>query len=69
MLAPECRGFTRRRLLDFGLTPATKIRADLCTVFGDPRAFRVRGTTIALRQEQAAQIWVRRIADREPAAA
>lgn len=69
MLDPECRGFTRRRLLDFGLTPATKIRADLCTVFGDPRAFRVRGTTIALRQEQAAQIWVRRIADREPAAA
>jgi Fe2+ transport system protein FeoA len=27
--------------------------------FGDPRGYRVRGTLIALRKDQAAQIWVK----------
>lgn len=62
---PNCRGFTRRRLLDFGITPTTPIRADLGTFFGDPRAFRVRGTLIALRREQAAHVWVRPVATDE----
>jgi DtxR family transcriptional regulator, Mn-dependent transcriptional regulator len=54
----ECRGFTRRRLLDLGLTPSTLVRAELKNAFGDPRGFRVRGTLIALRKEQAEQVWV-----------
>lgn len=56
----EYRGFGRRRLLDLGLTPATRVRAELATAFGDPRAYRVRGTVVALRREQAGKIWVRR---------
>jgi DtxR family Mn-dependent transcriptional regulator len=57
------QGFSRRRLLDLGLTPGARIQPHLDNVFGDPRAFRVRGTTIALRAEQASKIWVRRPAE------
>jgi DtxR family Mn-dependent transcriptional regulator len=31
----------------------------LQNAIGDPRAYRVRGTLIALRKEQAGMIWVR----------
>jgi len=53
------QGFTRRRFLDLGLTPGTTIYPELQNFFGDPRAYRVRGTLIALRKDQAAQIWVK----------
>jgi DtxR family Mn-dependent transcriptional regulator len=53
------QGFTRRRFLDLGLTPGTMIYPELGNFFGDPRAYRVRGTLIALRKDQAAQIWVK----------
>jgi DtxR family Mn-dependent transcriptional regulator len=53
------QGFTRRRFLDLGLTPGTMIYPELQNFFGDPRAYRVRGTLIALRKDQAAQIWVK----------
>lgn len=55
------QGFTRRRFLDLGLTPGTLIYPELKNFFGDPRAYRVRGTLIALRKDQAAQIWVKPI--------
>jgi DtxR family Mn-dependent transcriptional regulator len=58
-LDDACQGFTRRRFLDLGLTPGTAIHPELLNAFGDPRAYRVRGTLIALRKDQAAQIWVR----------
>jgi DtxR family Mn-dependent transcriptional regulator len=53
------QGFTRRRFLDLGLTPGTPIHPELLNFFGDPRAYRVRGTLIALRQDQAEKIWVK----------
>jgi DtxR family Mn-dependent transcriptional regulator len=53
------QGFTRRRFLDLGLTPGTQIYPELHNFFGDPRAYRLRGTLIALRHDQAAQIWVK----------
>ena len=53
------QGFTRRRFLDLGMTPGTEIYPELGNFFGDPRGYRVRGTLIALRKDQAAQIWVR----------
>ena len=58
-LDEACTGFSRRRLLDLGLTPQTKVEAVLENTFGDPRAFRIRGTVIALRGEQADRIRVR----------
>ncbi len=58
-LGHECRGFSRRRLLDLGLTPGAHVQAALDNTFGDPRAFRIRGTTIALRSQQANHVWIR----------
>jgi Fe2+ transport system protein FeoA len=57
-LDERCQGFTRRRFLDLGLTPGTTIFPELDNSFGDPRAYRVRGTLIALRSDQAQDIWV-----------
>lgn len=59
MLDDAVQGFTRRRFLDLGLTPGSIIYPELENFFGDPRAYRLRGTLIALRKDQAAQIWVR----------
>ncbi|TLM91625.1 MAG: hypothetical protein FDZ75_06035 [Actinobacteria bacterium] len=58
-LDERCQGFTRRRFLDLGLTPGTRIAPELANAFGEPRAYRVRGTLIALRNDQAEMIWVR----------
>ncbi len=55
------QGFTRRRFLDLGLTPGAEIYPELQNFFGDPRGYRVRGTLIALRKNQAAQIWVKEV--------
>ena len=54
-----CRGLSRRRLLDLGLTAGARVRPELNGPFGGARAFTVRGAMIALREEQAGQIWVR----------
>ncbi len=59
MLDEACQGFTRRRFLDLGLTPGTKVSPELDNAFREPRAYRVRGTLIALRNDQADMIWVR----------
>ena len=61
-LDPAFRGFARRRLLDLGFTPGARIRSDLATFAGDPRAYRLRGTTIALRREQSDRVLVKRLA-------
>jgi DtxR family Mn-dependent transcriptional regulator len=59
VLALESKGLTRRRFLDLGLTPGVTIECALPGMFGEPKAYRVRGTLVALRREQADQIWVR----------
>jgi DtxR family Mn-dependent transcriptional regulator len=58
-LDPSFRGFARRRLLDLGFTPGARIRSELQTFTGDPRAYRLRGTTIALRREQSDRVLVK----------
>lgn len=59
-LSPEIRGLLRRRLLDLGFTPGARVTPVLRSSFGrgDPTAYRIRGTVIALRKEQAAQVIV-----------
>jgi DtxR family Mn-dependent transcriptional regulator len=49
-------GFARRRLLDLGFTPGARIERVLTSPFGEPTAYRVRSTLIALRPEQARRI-------------
>jgi DtxR family Mn-dependent transcriptional regulator len=60
-LDDSLQGFTRRRLLDLGLIPGTTITAEMRSLFGDPVAYRVRGTLIALRRDQAEKIIVTNI--------
>jgi DtxR family Mn-dependent transcriptional regulator len=59
-LAASCRGAQRRRLLDLGLVPGTRVTSELRGPSGDPTAYRIRGALIALRRDQAAQIYVHR---------
>lgn len=63
-----CRGLTRRRLLDLGFTPGARVEMERIGPFGDPRAYKVRGTLVALRHEQADHILIEptvHAADRE----
>ena len=62
--SPRLRGLLRRRLLDLGFTPGAVVEPVMESAFGrgDPRAYRVRGTVIALRREQAKHILVEPIA-------
>ncbi len=62
-LDDQCRGFSRRRLMDLGLTPGARVQAALENTFGDPRGYRIRGATIALREPQARHVWVRPVED------
>ena len=59
-LDPACQGFSRRRLMDLGFTEGARIKPFLRTFAGDPRAYEVRGTLVALRRDQASQVLVRR---------
>ncbi|WP_420386366.1 DtxR family transcriptional regulator [Roseivirga sp.] len=52
-LSKECRGANRRRLLDLGILPGTKVEVDLKSPLQDPVAYRVRNTSIALRNTLA----------------
>ncbi len=57
-ISPACRGPDRRRLLDLGVLPGTEVSVDLISPGGDPKAYRIRGALIALRDEQADRILV-----------
>ena len=54
--ALQLTGLARRRLLDLGFTPGAEVECVLVSPFGEPRAYRVRGTLIALRPEQTRRI-------------
>lgn len=54
----ELDGLLRRRVLDLGLVPGTQVECIRKSPVGDPIAFRVRNTTIALRSDDASLIKV-----------
>ncbi len=58
VISLNCSGPIHRRLLDLGLVQNTPIKAVLKSPFGDPTAYEVRGSTIALRMEDAMHILV-----------
>ncbi len=57
-ISQGCRGAERRRFMDLGLLPGTTIEAELSSPAGNPRAYRVRGTLLALREAQAQSILI-----------
>ncbi|WP_425060047.1 hypothetical protein SCACP_06940 [Sporomusa carbonis] len=54
----ELGGLLRRRVLDLGMIPGTQVQCIRRSPAGDPIAFRVRDTTIALRSDDASLIKV-----------
>jgi Fe2+ transport system protein FeoA len=54
----DCTGPARRRLLDLGLVPGTTVSVSLTSPLGDPVAYAVRGSTIALRRVQARTVQI-----------
>lgn len=54
----NARGLTRRRLLDLGLVPGTKVEVIRRSPAGDPVAFNIRGAIIALRKNESSQVLV-----------
>jgi DtxR family Mn-dependent transcriptional regulator len=54
-------GLRRRRLLDLGFTPGTRVECALRGPLGEPRGFRIRGTLVALREEEARRIEIERV--------
>lgn len=67
-LDEACQGFSRRRLMDLGFTDGATIRPFLRTFAGDPRAYEVRGTLIALRNDQASQVLVQPLPEEQHSA-
>ena len=57
-LSKECRGENRRRLLDLGFVKGAIVAIDLLNPLGDPTAFLIKGTSIALRKDQASKILI-----------
>ena len=49
-------GAVKRRLIDMGLTPGTKITVNKIAPLGDPLEVSLRGYTLSLRRADAAQI-------------
>lgn len=56
ILKVNTKGSMRRRLLDIGFTEGTKVDCVMKSPFGDPTAYFIKGTLIALRKEEASQI-------------
>ncbi len=55
----ETRGAMRRRLLELGLVEGTKVECLGRSPLGDPSAYQIRGTVIALRRRDSAGVLVR----------
>jgi DtxR family transcriptional regulator, Mn-dependent transcriptional regulator len=60
-ISRKIRGQQRRRLMDLGIVPGTKISAVMKSAGNDPVAYRVRGALIALRKKQTDGIFIQRV--------
>lgn len=54
----KCSDGVKRRLLDLGLIEGTKITPIFVSPSGDPTAFEVRGSVIAIRIEDTKLIFI-----------
>lgn len=64
-ISKACRGQQRRRLMDFGIVPGTKIRAELTSLGKDPVAYYIRGALIAIRKDQSDFILIKQENEKE----
>ena len=63
-LSAVVQGSGRMRLLDLGVVPGSRVSVDLTGPFRSPRGYRIRGTLVGLRRDQAENIFVSRDSDR-----
>lgn len=56
IISLKLEGVMRRRLLDLGFVPGAIVEVIRKSPLGDPIAFRVSQTTIALRKEESSKI-------------
>lgn len=56
-ILPECA--LSRRLLDLGFAAGASVKCLFRSMFGDPTAYEICGTVIALRAEDSATVLVR----------
>ncbi len=54
----------KRRLMDIGMIPGTIIECTLCSPFGEPYAYDIRGSLMALRCEDTQKIMVSDVNER-----
>ena len=54
----NCNGFDKRRFLDLGIITGTKIKPIFRSPLGDPTAYEIRKSIIALRKEDSEKIIV-----------
>lgn len=52
-------GISRRRMLDLGIVPNSKITVERRSPSGNPIAYNIKGSVIALRNEEAKYIVVK----------
>lgn len=56
-------GSIKRRLLDIGLVPGTRVKCLFFSPFNNPKAYGVRGSVIALRNDESKNIMVEKLED------
>ena len=56
-------GSIKRRLLDIGIIPGTRIKCLFSSPFNDPKAYLIRGIVVALREEETKNIMVEKLGD------
>lgn len=61
ILSVRLDDYFRRRIYDLGLIPNSIVKILQKSPFGDPVAYFIRGTVIALRQECTSKIIVKKI--------
>ena len=59
-ISKESRGESRRRLLDLGFVKGAQVSIDLLNPLGEPHAYLIKGTSIALRKNQASKILIKK---------
>jgi DtxR family transcriptional regulator, Mn-dependent transcriptional regulator len=61
IISKACRGMQRRRLMDLGIVPGTEISAEFASSSANPVAYNIRGALIALRNDQAKMIKIKKL--------
>jgi DtxR family Mn-dependent transcriptional regulator len=59
-ISSECKGIKRKRMLDLGIIPGTIVKVELRSPTGDPTAYLIKNSLIALRKSQAKMIEIER---------